>query len=147
MPQASNSIAEALHGWMRGCPLLRTGARVGMDYLAENPTEYAIYATPSNIRYTENVLGEAVPAPVQTLNFIFASHEPFGADIGQMMRNEAFYEAVMAWIWTQNEKGNFPTIPGGTVKSIVPTLTTFIAEAGSDTARYQIQLHLTYRRA
>ena len=146
MLQESNSIAEALHEWFRACPLLQQGARVGVDFLPDEPTEYAIYATPSTIKTRENVLGEEVPLDIQTQNFIFASKEPFGTDIGQNLRNQAFYEAVIAWIWTQTQARHFPAIPGGTVKSIVPTLTAFIAEVGSDTAKYQIQLKLTYRR-
>lgn len=149
MPQVSSSIssiAEALHEWFRACPILQTGAKVGVDYLPDGPTEYAIYATPTTIRTRENVLGEEVPLDVQTQNFIFASKEPFGADIGQNLNNQAFYESIIAWVWEKNEKRSFPQIPNGTVKSIVPTLTAFIAEAGSDTARYQIQLKLTYRR-
>ena len=147
MPQESSSIAEALHEWMRGCPLLKKGARVGMDYLPETVTEYAVYATPSMIRYRENVLGEEIPEAVQTQNFVFASKEPFGADIGQNLANQAFYEAVTLWIQEKNAKRQFPAIPGGVVKSIAPTLTAMIAEAGSDAARYQIQMKLTYRRA
>lgn len=146
MQQVSSSIAEALHTWLRACPVLQPGSKVGVDYLPEEPTEYAIYATPTTLRTRENVLGEEVPLDIQTQNFIFASKEPFGADIGQNLANQAFYEAVILWIWTQNHARNFPQIPNGTVKSIVPTLTTFIAEAGSETARYQIQLKLTYRR-
>lgn len=146
MPQESSSIAEALHDWLRVCPLLRKGARVGQDYLPETAAEYAVYATPSTIRYKENVLGEEIPDPVQTLNFTFASKEPYGADISQNLLNQAFYEAVTLWIWEQNEARNFPQIPGGKIKSIVPTLTAFISDVGPDTAKYQIQIKLTYRR-
>jgi len=146
MQQESSSIAEALHEWFRACPLLKRGAKVGVDYLPDDPTEYAIYATPTTIRTRENVLGEEVPLDEQTQNFVFASKEPFGADIGQNLLNQQFYEGIIAWVLEQNAARSLPAIPIGTVKSIVPTLTAFIAEAGSDTAKYQIQLKLTYRR-
>ena len=146
MPQDSNSMTQALRDWFRGCPLLQSGAKVGADYLPDTPTEYAVYATPSTIRTRENVLGEEVPLDEQTQNFIFASKEPYGADTRQNLLNQAFYEGVIAWIWEKNSKKQLPAIPEGTVKSIVPTLTAFIAEAGSDVAKYQIQLKLTYRR-
>jgi len=146
MPQESSSIAEALHEWFRACPVLQAGVKVGVDYLAENSAEYAIYTTPTTIRTRENVLGEEIPLDVQTQNFIFASKEPFGADIGQNLSNQAFYEAIVQWVWEQNAARRLPRIPNGTVKSIVPTLSAFIAEAGADVARYQIQLKLTYRR-
>lgn len=148
MPQELNSasLTQALRDWFRGCPYLQSGAKVGADYLPDRPTEYAVYATPSAIRTRENVLGEEIPLDEQTQNFIFASKEPYGADIRQNLLNQAFYEAVMGWIWEKNAKRQLPAIQGGTVKSIVPTLTALIAEAGSDTAKYQIQIKMTYRR-
>lgn len=116
-----------------------------MDYLAKEPTEYAIYSVPSTISYHENILGEDIPDSIQTLNFIFASKQPYGADIQQNLENLAFYQDVVAWIIEQNTARNFPEISEGKVKSIVPTLTAYPAEIGSDTAKYQIQLKLTYR--
>lgn len=45
MSQVSNSI-DSLRQWFRQCPLLSKSNRFGADYLGENPTEYAIYASP-----------------------------------------------------------------------------------------------------
>lgn len=59
MSQASNSI-DSLRQWFRQCPLLSKSNRFGADYLGENPTEYAIYASPSTLKYRENILGESV---------------------------------------------------------------------------------------
>ena len=84
-------MAQALWSWIRQCPQLRQGVKVGVDYLADEATEYAIYAIPSTIRTRENVLGEIVPADRQTLSFYFASKEPYGADARQTMQNQSFY--------------------------------------------------------
>lgn len=146
MPQESNSLVQALREWFNGCPLLQPGAKVGVDYLPEAPTEYAVYESPSTIRYRENVLGEITPAQKQEQNFIFASKEPFGADTAQNMLNAAFYEAILLWIWTQNGLRNYPRFQSGTVTNITPTLTAYPAEVGSDVAKYQIQLKVTYNR-
>lgn len=144
MPAVSN--IEALRTWFRPCPALSPGNRFQVDYLAENPTEYALYAVPSAINYRENVLGEEVPADIQTLNFIFASKESYGADVVQNLANLGFYEDVTLWILEQNALRNFPRINDGVVRSIVPTLTPYPAEIGSETAKYQIQIRMTYRR-
>lgn len=144
MPELNNT--EQLRAWFRTCPAIESGNRFRVDYLSENPTEYAIYAVPSAINYKENVLGEEIPLPIQTLNFIFASKESYGADIQQNLANLGFYDAVVAWILEQNAQRNFPTINEGRVKSIVPTLTAYPAQIGSSAAKYQIQLKLTYRR-
>ena len=138
--------AEQLREWFKSCPALAPGNRFRIDYLAEDPTEYAIYAVPSQLNYRENVLGEEIPLPVQTVNYIFASKESYGADVEQNLANLGFYDEVVAWIIEQNVQRNFPTINEGRVKSIVPTLTAYPVQIGSDSAKYQIQLRMTYRR-
>jgi len=145
MPQELSN-AEHLRNWFRSCPALAEGNRFRVDYLAENPTEYALYAVPSQLNYRENVLGEEIPLPVQTIKYIFASKESYGADVEQNLANLGFYDEVVAWILLQNAQRNFPLINEGRVKSIVPTLTAYPIEIGSDAARYQIQLRITYRR-
>lgn len=145
MPATVNN-AEKLREWFRSCPVLSAPARFGVDYLAENPTEYAIYSVPSPLAYHNNVLGEEILDDVQTINFIFASKEPFGSDVDQNIDNLGFYAAVVDWILEQNAARNFPVINGGRVRSLVPTLTAYPAETGADAAKYQIQIRLTYRR-
>lgn len=144
MPTVSS--AEVVRDWFRNCPALAPGNRFRVDYLAENPTEYAIYTSPSALTYHGNVLGEEVPDDVQSLNFVFASKQNYGADVVQNLANLGFYDEVMFWILEQNRLRNFPKITEGRVTSIVPTLTAYPAEVGSDAAKYQIQIRLTYRR-
>ena len=137
---------EALRNWFRECPAILKGNRFRVDYVAENPTEYAIYAVPSVLRYHENILGEEVPDDIQTQNFIFASKEPYGADIQQNLANLGFHQEVVEWLLEQNKDRNFPEWSDGVVKSVVPTLTGYPAQVGSSAAKYQIQLRITYRR-
>lgn len=144
MPELNN--AEQIRLWLRGCPALSDTNRFRVDYLAENATEYAIYSVPSQITYRENVLGEEVPTDLQTLNFIFASRESYGPDIQQNLANLGFYDEVIRWIIEQNNLRNFPSINEGRVRSIVPTLTPYVVDGGSDAARYQIQIRMTYQR-
>lgn len=144
MPDINNT--ETLRDWFRTCPVIQKGNRFRVDYVAENPTEYAIYAVPSTLRYHENILGEEVLDDIQTQNFIFASKEHYGADIQQNLANLGFHQAVVEWILEQNTARNFPEWSGGYVKSIVPTLTGYPVQIGSSAAKYQIQLKITYRR-
>lgn len=140
-----NNVAN-LRTWFRSCPAILSANRFRVDYVAEKPTEYAIYAVPSTLRYHENILGEMVPDDIQTQNFIFASRENYGADIQQNLANLGFYQEVTAWVLEQNATQSFPEWDGGTIKSIVPTLTGYPVQVGSDAAKYQIQLRITYRR-
>lgn len=144
MPELNNT--EQLRVWFRTCPALLSTNRFRIDYLSESPTEYAIYSSPSAIVYHENVLGEDIPNDIQTLNFIFASKESYSADVQQNLANMGFYDEIIAWIIQQNSIRNFPQIQGGVVKSIVPTLTAYPVQIGSDSAKYQIQIKMTYKR-
>lgn len=146
MSEENKTNVELLREWFRTCPALSRNNRFRVDYLSEAPTEYALYASPTTITFHENILGEEVPDDIQHLNFIFASKEQYGADVRQNLANLAFYDAVVCWIIEQNTARNLPRINEGTVKSIVPTLTAFAAQVGSDSAKYQIQIKLTYRR-
>ena len=138
--------AEALRNWFRECPAILKGNRFRVDYVAENPTENAIFAVPSALKYHSNILGEEIPDDIQTQNFIFASKEGYGGDIQQNLANLEFYQDVANWILEQNTERNFPEWDGGIVKSIIPTLTAYPAQVGSNAAKYQIQLKITYRR-
>ena len=145
MPSITN--IAAIRQWLRGCPALSDQTRFRVDFLQEAPTEYALYSSPSTISYRENVLGDYVPEDYQTLNFIFASRESYGADIQQALANLGFYDAICAWIIDQNNARNYPEISDGEVRSIVPTLTAYPAEVGNDAAKYQIQIRMTYKRS
>lgn len=144
MPQELNNIQE-LRKWFRQCPALNGQNRFRVNYLSEDPTEYAIYASPSTIRYRENVLGERIPETNQSVNYIFASKESYGADVQQNLAAMGFYEKIVAWIIAQNAARNFPAMNEGPVTSIVPTLTAYPAEVGSDAAKYQIQINVSYK--
>lgn len=144
--QPEETNVARLRNWFRECPAISDTNRFRIDYLAENPTEYAIYAVPSQINTHENVLGEEILDDIQTLNFIFAMKESYGADIHQNLANLGFFDEVISWVITQNALRNFPDIQEGRIKSIMPTLSPYPAEIGSDVAKYQIQLKLTYRR-
>lgn len=145
MPQVSNST-EGIRKWFRQCPLLSKNKRFGADYLGENPTEYAIYASPSTLTYHENIIGDYVLDDKQTQNYIFATRENFGADVKQNSDNLAFYTGLIAWMVEQNNARNYPCIEEGRVCAIVPTLTAYPSQIGVDSAKYQIQIQITYRR-
>jgi len=137
---------ESLRNWFRKCPEISRNNRFRADYLAEGPTEYAIMSVPSTLKYHENILGEEVLDDNQVQNFIFASKEVYGADVQQNLANLAFYQSVVNWIIDRNNAKDFPEWDGGRIRSILPTLTAYPAQVGSNVAKYQIQLRINYRR-
>lgn len=141
---SENSI-EAVRQWFRNCPLL-VGERVGVNYIGEKPTTFAVIASPSSIVTHQNVLGEDVPNDEQQLNFVFAATDSYGADIAVNAAVQKLYDDIVQWILDQNAAKQLPEIPLGKVKSITPTLTAYPSQVGADTAVYRIQLKLIYRR-
>lgn len=140
-----NNIAR-LRRWFRSCPLLRPENPFNVDYLGEACTEYALFASPASIATFENVLGERVPKDEQELDFIFMLQDTYGNDVQQNVAAYGLLHGIVAWIIEQNAKGNLPMIQEGTVKSIMPTLTPYVSAANPNSARYQIQIKLKYRR-
>lgn len=137
---------EAIRNWFRECPCLQKGNRFGIDYLSADPTEYAIYLSPSALASFVDITGEVCVRPVQELNFVFASREKHPSDVLQALANHGFYNGVIDWIIQQNKDQNFPEISEGSVISIMPSLTQYLFEAGANSGRYQISCKLKYRR-
>lgn len=137
---------EAIRNWFRSCPAVRKGNRFGIDNLSADPTEYAVYMSPSNIATGIDIAGNVYVKAKQEQTFVFASREKHPRDVLQAMANHGFYDEVISWIIQQNKEKNFPEIEAGTVVSIMPTLTQYLFEAGANSGRYQISCKMTYRR-
>ena len=143
MPEINN--AERLRTWLCGCSSIKEAAYFGADYLGENATEYAVISVPSNLRYRENILGKMVLRETQEQNFIFAAKVPYGSDVSQNLDNLGFFQDVADWVKLQNEIGNLPEWNDGTVISISVSNTGAPIQTGSDAARYQFQIKVTYK--
>lgn len=140
------STAEAIREWFRECPHIQKGNRFGIDHLSSDPTEYAIYLSPSALNHYVDVTGDVVVRSVQEQTFTFASREKYTPDVLQALANHGFYDSVILWIIEQNKLKNFPKLDDGTVFSIMPTTTQYLFEAGANTGRYQITCKMKYRR-
>ena len=140
------NTTENLRLWLRSCPALSKENRFGIDFLGSNSTEYALYATPTAMTYKRDILGDVRFDPIQTLNYVFACRLSYSGDIQGNQTNYDLFAAVIRWIEAQNISQTFPEIEEGTVLSIMPTLSPYVFEAGTDSGRYQIQLKISYRR-
>lgn len=138
--------ADAIRDWFRQCPAIARENRFGVDSLSADPTQYAIFLSPSNLASYTDIFGNTYLKSVQELNFIFASREKHPRDVLQALANHGFYDEVMAWILQQNAHKDFPEISIGTVISIMPTMTQYLFEAGANSGRYQISCKMKYRR-
>ena len=137
---------DAIRNWFRECPDIQKGNRFGIDNLSSDPTEYAVFMSPSSLQSFVDITGEVCLKPIQEWNFVFASREKHPSDVLQALANHGFYDSVINWIIAQNKEKNFPEIPEGSVVSIMPSTTQYLFEAGTASGRYQISCKLKYRR-
>ena len=143
MPEISN--AGHLRRWLLRCEALDASKRFGVDYLGDEPTEYALVTAPSGLKWRENILGEWKPLPEQEQSFILAAREPHGADAARNLDNLAACQAVMNWIMERNAARDFPEWEGGTVTGVTPTLADAPVAFGAGSAIYRIQLKVNYK--
>lgn len=136
---------EMLRAWLRNCPAVAKSKYFGADYIGEKATEYAVFSVPSTKRYRENILGERVLLPTQEQNFMFAAKVPYGSDVKQNLDNLAFFQEVSKWIAQMSEAHDFPEWADGQITAIEATNTGAPVQTGSDSARYQFQIKVTYK--
>ena len=137
--------AENLRTWFRTCTALSSAKYFGADYLGERATEYAVFSVPSGLRYRENILGKRVLQNAQEQNFIFAAKIPYGSDVQQNLDNLKLFQDVADWIRAQNVAGNFPAWADGDITGIEVTNTGAPVAMGTDAARYQMQIKVSYK--
>jgi hypothetical protein len=114
--------------------------RINVDYLGDSPTEYVLEPIP-----TERVIKKYIDG--STLNqyvFQFGSREYYSSDVIENMQKSEFYEQFEQVINWCNREGILPIITG--IQSIECLNVGAIQDAGSDTAKYAIQMRITYFR-
>lgn len=142
MPDTNNlgSVRE----WLRTCPAVAQSAPFGADFLGDDPDKFALCSVPSTVRTRENILGETVKQPVQEQNFAIDYRATYGEEFAQNLDTLGLLQAIHDWIVEQNNERNFPPWHGGTIKSIMPTMTPALMDMRSASARYRVQIKVIY---
>lgn len=120
--------------------IVDTFTRINVDYLGEKPTEYVIEPIP-----TERIIRRYVDG--STLNqyvFQFGSREYYSSDVVENMQKSEFYEQFEQCINWCNREGILPNIQG--IQSIQCLNVGAIQDTTNDTAKYTIQMRVTYFR-
>lgn len=134
-------IIEKIRDYFLDCPLLDELARLNVDYLGVDPTQYTIDSVPTTSIVKSYVDGGALKQYV----FVFGSREYYGADVLQNLENSGFYERFSSWIEEQNELSNLPKLSNGRNSEKLEVLTSgYLFDASEDNARYQLQCRLIY---
>ena len=136
MSENKKSIIKAIREYIEKCPYLHAG-KIGVDYL-ENEMAYSIEPSPVSPKDT-NFIDDT---GIKQFAFIFASRESYGQETIQNILNTEFYEDFSNWIEENDMNGILPEIDG--IETIECLSTGYAYQTGIDTARYQIQLRITY---
>lgn len=114
--------------------------RVNVDFLGENPTEFAIIPIAVNPILKKYIDGSSL----RQYQFQLISCSYYGADVLQNMANSKFYEELYDKIETFNDEGILPDIEG--IESIECLNNGAILDATVNAARYSIQMRITYEK-
>lgn len=114
--------------------------RVNVDFLGENPTEFAIIPIAVNPILKKYIDGSSL----RQYQFQLISCNYYGADVMQNMANSKFYEELYDKIESNNDDGILPNIKG--IESIECLNNGAILDVTTNTARYSIQMKITYEK-
>lgn len=135
------TIIDGVRAWLKTYEGLADG-RLSVDFLPEAAKSYSVDTVPT----TEIVKRYLDGSSIRQFLFCVSSREFYSDNIAQNVDNQAFYEGLAAWLERKSKLWQFPDIgTGRTVRSIEISSTAYpfvVDEHG--TARYQLQLKLTY---
>lgn len=135
------TMIEAVRAWLKIYPPLADG-RLNVDCLPEEAKTWSVDVVPC----TEVVKRYLDGSAVKQFLFVLASRYVHGKDVRQNTDNLAFYEGFSRWVEARNRERALPELgEGRTARRVEVTTSGYpfqVDEHG--TARYQIQLKLTY---
>lgn len=135
------SIINSVRSYLATYTGLKTGAPLWVDFLGNNPSEYAVIPLAGSKVIETYVTGKSQ----REFPFAFQSMESTADDL-ERLENQGFFETFADWLETQSEAGTLPTLgTGQTSELIEATGWGYLYEQGnSDTGVYQIQCRLVY---
>lgn len=135
-------LIQNIYNYFRGCPLIDEQARLRFNSLGAQPSEYTIDdegpENPVIMRYMDG-------STLRIKSFSLGSRMEYGEDERVNISNSGYFEQLQAWVEAQNHRRDYPQMDPGQRPMKLEALTSgylFTTEAA--TARYQIQLRLTY---
>lgn len=134
-------MINEIRTWLRGCPLIDEEERFNVNYLDASPMCFSIEETP-NTPVTKTYLDGST---IREKNWVLASTQDYSPDVLQQLANSGFWEKFSDWVEKQNKQHNFPQMTEGRIAKKVEVSTThYLYQADTNTARYQLQMRLTY---
>lgn len=114
--------------------------RINVDFLGEEPTEFSIVPIAVDPILKKYIDGSSL----RQYQFQLISCNYYGADVMQNIANSTFYENLYNLIEKNNDAGILPKIKG--IESIECLNNGAILDVTTNTARYSIQMKITYEK-
>lgn len=133
-------IIKALREYFLDCPILEEAAKINVDFLEVDPTNYTLDGVPAD----PIVKMYADGGKIKQFLFVFASKEYYGPDVLQNIDNSGFYEKLSDWFEEQNEISNLPELNNKRALKIETLTSGYLFGSDENSARYQLQGRLLY---
>lgn len=137
------TVTEAVGTFLQGCPLLAEG-QLNIDFLPQDGKSYSLDVSPAAPVVRRYIYGDSLRQQV----FVLATRAYYGPLIRQQLDNLEFFEQFSQWVEAQDRAGALPDLGDGRVaRRLEVTTSGYVFAPDTDTARYQMQLRLTYWQA
>lgn len=134
-------MINEIRTWLRNCPFIGDDDRFNINYLDASPICFSIEETPNSPVITTYLDGSTI----REKNWVLASTQDYSPDSLQQLANSGFWENFSAWVEKQNKQRIFPQMDEGQIPRKIEISTThYLYQADTNTARYQLQMKLTY---
>ena len=139
--QLPKSILEGLRDFIKTYTELKSGAPVWVEYLGNDPTEYAVLPLAGPRVLETYITGKRV----MSYPFALQSMESTADDL-ERLETAGFYEAFAEWLDAQTDQGVLPDLPEGKTPEVIEALGWgYLYQDGeSMTGVYQVQCQLIY---
>lgn len=131
-------MIEKIRQYLIDIDVIDDNCRINVDFLGEEPTEFAIVPIAVDPIIERWITGQSI----RQYQFELISCNDYGADVMQNMANSRFYEELYDLIEKNNKESKLPDIDG--IQKIECLNNGAILDANTNTARYSIQMKITY---
>lgn len=137
------SVISSIRDFISTCPCLdefkKAFAKVDLDKLEENATNYMVEAVPAEPIVKKYTNGNTI----RRIVFAFCSREFYGNV--ENIDTSDFYEQFSDWLEDCTRDGIFPKLPAGKeARKIRATTNGYLMDAEAHTAQYRIQCEFIY---
>lgn len=136
------SVLDCLRRWLMACPLL-AGQRLNVNFLGPEGLEYNLVENPVSPILATYLDGSTVRQKAVSLTSV----QDYSPDLLEQISASGFWEEVTEWITARAGAGDLPQLAEGrTATGLSVTSAPYLFSTTAATARYQLQLLLTYEQ-